>query len=127
MALPQSTKGLRARRYHPPLANLKEKRATVSFSAVFLFSPIPNVFSWVHFQFNCYFVAGINGPSSVRKVITMSACPDNNSGYLDGEDEVFDQEPHELTTDLGITEVQEAVPQEENSIDGIPKNLKNVW
>lgn len=57
----------------------------------------------------------------------MSACPDNNSGYLDGEDEVSDQEPHELTTDHGVTEVQEAVPQEENSIDGIPKNLRNVW
>ena len=57
----------------------------------------------------------------------MSACPDNNSGYLDGEDEVSDQEPHELTTDHGVTEVQEAVPQEENSIDGIPKILRNVW
>ena len=56
----------------------------------------------------------------------MSARPDNNLGYLDREDEVSDQEPHELTTDLGVTESQEAVPQEENSIDGIPKNLKNV-
>ena len=42
----------------------------------------------------------------------MSACPDNNLGYLDGEDEVSDQEPHELTADHGVTEVQEAVPQE---------------
>ena len=54
----------------------------------------------------------------------MSACPDNNSGYLDGEDEVSDQEPHELTTDHGVTEVQEAVPQEENSIDGTPKKTQ---
>ena len=57
----------------------------------------------------------------------MSACPDNNSGYLDGKDEVSDQEPHEQRTDHRVTEVQEAVPQEENSIDGIPKKLMNVW
>ena len=57
----------------------------------------------------------------------MSACPDNNSGYLDGEDEVSDQKPHELTTDHGVTENPKEVHEEENSIDGIPTNLKNVW
>ena len=29
--------------------------------------PIPNGFSWVHFQFNCYFAAGIDSPPSVYK------------------------------------------------------------
>ena len=67
-ALPQSTKGISARGYHSLLANPREKWATVSFSLVLLFHPpIPNVFSWVHFQLNCYFAASVGGPPSVHK------------------------------------------------------------
>jgi hypothetical protein len=57
----------------------------------------------------------------------MSALPDCHLGDVDGEDELSDQEPHELTTDYGVIEVPKEVPEEENSIDGIPANLKNVW
>jgi hypothetical protein len=56
----------------------------------------------------------------------MSALLDYHSGDLDGEDELSDQEPHELTTDCGVTEVQEEVLQEENSIEGVRTNLMNV-
>ena len=56
----------------------------------------------------------------------MSALPDDHSGDLDGEDELSDQEPHELTTDHSVTEVPKEVPKEENSIDDIPINLKTV-
>ena len=57
----------------------------------------------------------------------MSAHPDYSLGDLDGEDELSDQEPHELTSDHGVTEDPKEVHEEENSIDGIPTNLKNVW
>ena len=40
----------------------------------------------------------------------MSALPDYHLGDLDGEDELSDQEPHELSSDHGVTEVPEEVP-----------------
>ena len=56
----------------------------------------------------------------------MSARPDYHLGDLDGEDELSDQELHKLTTDHGVTVVPKEVSDKENSIDGIPANLKNV-
>jgi len=56
----------------------------------------------------------------------MSALPDYHLGDLDEEDELSDQEPHELT-DHGVTDVPKEVPEEESSADDIPTNLKNVW
>ena len=65
-ALPQSTRGIRALPYPPPLANPREKWATVSlFEDFFFFPPMPKVFSSLIFQLNCYFVDGIDGPPSV--------------------------------------------------------------
>ena len=89
--------------------------------------PIPHAFSPLIFQLNCYFVAGMEGSSSVIQSITMSSRPDDHLGDLDGEDELSDHEPHELTTDHGVTEDPKEVHEEDNSIDGIPTNLKNVW
>ena len=67
-ALPQSAKGIRACLFYPLLANHTEKRATVLLSLVLLFPPpLPSVFSQVHFQFNCYFAVGVDGPPSVCK------------------------------------------------------------
>jgi hypothetical protein len=57
--------------------------------------PIPNVFSGVIFQLNCNSFAGVDGPSSVSKSITMSALPGYHLGDLDGEDELSNQELHE--------------------------------
>ena len=57
-ALPQSTKGISARGYHPLLANPREKLATVSSSAVFLFFFHPQCFLVVAFiiqlLFHCW-------------------------------------------------------------------------
>ena len=75
-SLPQSTRGIRACPCHPPLMNPREKPARVSLSGVFtFFPPIPNDFSQVIFQLNCYFVAGVDGPPSVYKGNKSSPLP----------------------------------------------------
>ena len=50
-----------------------------------------HVFSPLILQLNCYFVAGMEGPSSVIKSITMSSRPGAHLGDLDGEDELSDK------------------------------------
>ncbi len=57
----------------------------------------------------------------------MSAHPDHHLGDLNGEDELPDQEPHELRSDHNAKEVPAEVLAEENSVDGIRTNLKSVW
>ncbi len=50
----------------------------------------------------------------------MSANAGHHLGDFNGDDDLSDQEPHDL-------EVPQELPEEENSVDGLPTHLKTVW